>query len=127
MTRVPVCAQVRVEVIVENLKDTAGWVHVALFSSQDSFLKTPLKGKTVKTLFREVTVVFENVPQGVYAASIIHDTNRNGKLDTNFFGVPKEGFGFSNDVMGTLGPPSFDKAKFSLQSPLTIRIRARYF
>jgi uncharacterized protein (DUF2141 family) len=26
---------------------------------------------------------------------LIHDENRNGELDTNMFGIPKEGYGFS--------------------------------
>ncbi len=120
-------AQNRVEVIVTNVKDTTGMIHVALFSNQDSFLKKPMAGKSVKAVAGQVVVVFEHVPPGDYAASLIHDANKNGKLDTNFFGVPKEGFGFSNDAMGTLGPPSFEKAKFTIRAPVSIRIRTRYF
>jgi uncharacterized protein (DUF2141 family) len=29
-----------------------------------------------------------------YAIAVIHDENRNGELDTNMFGIPKEGYGF---------------------------------
>jgi uncharacterized protein (DUF2141 family) len=36
----------------------------------------------------------------------------NGKLDTNFLGIPKEGYGFSNGAKGLLGPPSFSDASF---------------
>jgi uncharacterized protein (DUF2141 family) len=35
-------------------------------------------------------------------------------LDTNFLGIPKEQFGFSNDARGTLGPPDFESASFEL-------------
>ena len=57
----------------------------------------------------KIVVVFENVPVGSYALSVIHDENENFELDSNFFGIPKEGFGFGNDAMGSFGPPSFEK------------------
>jgi uncharacterized protein (DUF2141 family) len=123
----PVLGQYRVEVIVTHVKDTTGTVRVALFANADSFLRTPMTGKIVKAVHGSVYVVFDNVPAGDYAVGIIHDSNRNGKLDTNFFGVPREGFGFSNDAMGTLGPPSFDKARFSLRAHRMIRILTRYY
>lgn len=120
-------SQHRVEVVVTGVKDTTGMILVALYASQDSFLKKPLAGKSVKATTGQAVVVFEQLPAGDYAASMIHDANKNGKLDTNFFGVPKEGFGFSNDAMGTLGPPSFEKAKFTIRASVSIRFRTRYF
>jgi uncharacterized protein (DUF2141 family) len=35
-----------------------------------------------------------------------------GKLDTNWLGIPKEGYGFSRDAQGGLGPPLFSAASF---------------
>jgi len=57
----------------------------------------------------------EEVPSGTYAVRLYHDANGNGELDTNMFGVPQEPFGFSNNVRGTMGPPSFEKAAFSVE------------
>jgi len=119
-------AQHRVEVVVTGVRDTTGTIMVALFTSSETFLKKPAVGKKVKASKGEVIVVFEGQPEGEYAGSIIHDTNRNGKLDTNFMGIPREGFGFSNDVMGTFGPPAFGKAKFKVTSSSAIRIKIRY-
>jgi uncharacterized protein (DUF2141 family) len=119
--------QARVEVAVDGIRDSSGVVLVALFRDADSFLKKPLMGKSVKAAAGHVVAVFEGVAPGNYAASIIHDHNKNGKLDTNFFGVPREGFGFSNNAMGTFGPPSFEKATIRVQSSMVIRITARYF
>jgi uncharacterized protein (DUF2141 family) len=34
---------------------------------------------------------------GAYALSIFHDANESGNIDTGMFGIPTEGFGFSND------------------------------
>ncbi|MBL7851270.1 MAG: DUF2141 domain-containing protein [Cyclobacteriaceae bacterium] len=123
----PVVAQARVEVIVTGISDTPGTVLVALFDNPATFLKKPMVGKSVAGVSGQAKVVFDNVEPGEYAASIIHDTNGNLKLDTNFLGIPREGFGFSNDAMGTFGPPSFDKAKFTVAGPVVIRIKAKYF
>lgn len=119
-------AQNRIEVIINEVKDTTGNIRVGLFTSPESFLKKPLVGKIGKAVTGKVVIVFENVPPGTYAVSIIHDSNRNGELDSNLFGMPTEGFGFSNDAMGSFGPPPFDKAKFTVSSSMTISVKTRY-
>jgi uncharacterized protein (DUF2141 family) len=55
---------------------------------------------------------FLDIPPGTYALAVIHDENMNGKLDTNWLGVPREGYGFSNDVKGLLSAPEFSAASF---------------
>ena len=74
----------------------------------------------------EVQVSFENISPGDYAISVMHDANENNELDSNAFGIPKEGFGFSNDVMGMFGPPSFEKAKFKFTGDNIISITLKY-
>ena len=56
---------------------------------------------------------FDPIPAGTYAVACFHDENKNGKLDTGLFGIPTEGTVVSNHAKGFMGPPSFDKAKFS--------------
>lgn len=51
----------------------------------------------------EIVSVQLDLPAGEYLFSFYHDINNNGKLDTNFLGIPKEPFGFSN-YSGS-GPP----------------------
>jgi uncharacterized protein (DUF2141 family) len=73
-------------------------------------------------------VVLENVVPGRYAVSFIHDENENKKLDTNFLGIPTEGFGFSRDAMGTFGPPGFDATAVNvLAGTGNVVMRAKYF
>jgi uncharacterized protein (DUF2141 family) len=107
-------AQGRLEVTVANVKDTTGTVRVGIFKDEKTFLKDAFVGKIVKAARGEVKVVFENVPEGKYALSVIHDENRNGELDSNMIGIPREGFGFSNDAMGMFGPPDFEKCEFAV-------------
>lgn len=70
---------------------------------------------------------FEDLPAGVYAVAIMHDENGNTQLDTNLLGIPTEGYGFSNDARGVLGPPSFSAAAFSYDGgSQRVGIQARY-
>ena len=103
------------EVTVKNIKGTKGDIRIGLFTNEAEFLKTAVKGKVVKANGTEVKVVFEDLPAGDYAVSVIHDENGNEKLDTKAMGIPKEGFAFGNNAMGTFGPPSFDAAKIKLE------------
>lgn len=59
-----------------------------------------------------------NVKPGSYSIAVFHDTNGNGKLDRNFIGLPREPYGFSNDV-GRRGPPNFDAARIVVREPST--------
>jgi uncharacterized protein (DUF2141 family) len=61
-----------------------------------------------------------------YAIRFIHDENRNEELDTNFLGIPKEGFGFSNDVMGKFGPKDFSEWLFKVSGDTIIKLTANY-
>jgi uncharacterized protein (DUF2141 family) len=59
-------------------------------------------------------VVLSNLQPGRYALILFHDENGNGRLDKNFWGVPTEPYGFSNNAQGFLGPPRFDDAAMTL-------------
>lgn len=114
ITGFEILAQARLEITVKNIKGAKGNIMVGLFTNEADFLKNVSIGKVVKAQGKEITIVFENLKSGDYAISIIHDENENGKLDSNMIGIPKEGFAFGNNAMGTFGPPSFEKASVSL-------------
>ena len=64
----------------------------------------------------DIRFVFEALPPGDYAVAAFHDADDDGQLDANFAGMPTEGFGFSNDARGFMGPPTFEAAKISVGS-----------
>ena len=74
----------------------------------------------------KATVTYYGLKDGVYAVAMIHDENANGKLDTNFIGIPTEGIGVSNNPRLT-GAPGFDEAKFKISGNTAITITAKYF
>ena len=65
------------------------------------------------------------LPHGEYAISLFVDSNGNKKIDKNFFGITKEQYGFSNNVMGRMSAPSFDQAKFMVTGPTIQNIKLR--
>tara|TARA_Y100000816_G_scaffold126046_1_gene88716 strand:+ start:223 stop:657 length:435 start_codon:yes stop_codon:yes gene_type:complete len=66
-----------------------------------------------------------NLPEGTYAIALFIDANENLKIDKNFLGIPKEQFGFSNNVMGTLSGPSFEQAKFQVKGKAVQNIKLK--
>ena len=118
------------EVVVTGLKNDRGKVVMALIASKESYEKEDqaLRSAEPEVKNRTVTVRFEDLPYGVYAVKVYHDENSNEKLDTNWTRImPKESFGFSNNVMGKFGPPGFDEAKFEFsQSEQKLEIEIKH-
>lgn len=65
---------------------------------------------------------FDEIPIGEYAAAVFHDLDNNGKLRTNFLGLPREPIGFSRDARIRMGPPSYYDAVFQVKSDETITL-----
>ena len=71
------------------------------------------------------TVVIESLPPGIYAVAGFLDENDNGKFDTNFLGIPKEKYGFSNDVRPLMRAATYKEASFNISSVKTISIHLK--
>jgi len=119
-----------ITVIMGDFRTDAGYARVALFDSKEGFpLETEKarKVEVVKIKNYGARAVFTDIPYGTYAVAVLHDENANGEMDLNFFQVPTEGCGVSNNVPGTLSRPAFDDAKFKLdEEGLIIPIYIQY-
>ena len=101
-----------------------GLAVLSLFSSSETYLKEPLVKRTKPIdAAGSATFVIEQLKAGTYAVSIVYDEDSNGKLNTGFLGIPTELVGFSNNVTGTFGPPSFDKTSFTISGSRSLEIR----
>ena len=117
---------------VSGARNAKGKIRVALFSDGKGFPNDA--SQTVHTQAADIDpqtlsaqVVFAGLPAGVYAVSVFHDENMNEKLDKNFMGVPKEGYGASNNPKKKMGPPNFDEAKFQLSgTEQSVEIKLMY-
>ena len=107
---------------ISDIEQGKGHVLVGLYASQKEYesgkASFHLKVKAVNG--KEVTV-FENVPDGDYAIKMYQDENDNNKMDFNMMGIPKEGYGFSNNV-GMFGAPKYEEAKFLVKENTAIDI-----
>lgn len=104
-----------VKVDIGGFRNDRGQVFCALYSSSDGFPKNGKKA--VARIDSEISnkhavCEFSDIAPGTYAVSVFHDENSNGKLDTNFMGIPCEGVGASNGAKGHFGPPKFGAAAF---------------
>jgi len=116
------------KVSIEGVRSSAGTLMIGLYDSPEHFNTAIDKAEEVGTLNDEArlggvalraiagtqSVVFTNLNPGSYAVIVFHDENDNGKLDKNFLGVPIEGYGFSNNAQGSLGPPDFKEVAVTL-------------
>jgi len=105
-----------IHVIVLNIRNSTGTIACALFDSPEGFpieaLNSAMNAMVTKVRNTKARCDFEDIPPGTYALAVIHDENMNGKLDTNWLGIPTEGYGFANDARALLGAPSFFAASF---------------
>lgn len=115
-------ADLKVE--VSGITQTKGEIVLSLFDQQGQWLrKAILHSKTAATSDK-VLLIFPGLPEGEYAISAFQDLNGNSNLDRNPMGIPSEPYGFSNDATGNFGPPSFDAAKFKIDTQSkSIRLR----
>ena len=109
---------------VDGLRNSTGVVGAAIFKTRDGWPEDMSKTvhhwpTPIAPGAREATAVMENLPPGDYSVVAIHDENKNRKLDRNFIGIPKEGFGFANNPHVGLSPPSFDAARVHVTCPVT--------
>src|SRR6218665_1487189 len=71
---------------------------------------------------KQVSVEIKDLSTGQYSVRMFHDENDNKKLDTGLFGIPKEGWGMSNNVKAIMGPPDFNESLFWLNTDKVLEI-----
>ena len=128
----PQSATATLTIRVTGVRNNKGRIALALFQSEagfpgDASKAVRLQQAEIDAQTRSAQFVLEGVPYGQYAVSVFHDENMNGRLDKNFVGAPKEGYGASNNPRKRMGPPPFEEARFSLnQSAQSIEIKLMY-
>ncbi len=118
-----------IHVIVNGVNNQAGEIMVALFDSQEGFpLNAHRAFKLAKCPAQDGTVflTIEKVPPGKYAIALFHDTNGDAILNTNVLGIPKEGYGVSNNIKNKFSAPSFQQAQFIHQDSTSLTISIHY-
>lgn len=119
--------KVTITVTVDGLRNQNGYVAVALHDGESEFPDgEPYQAQYVEAGKGSVEVVFKDVPAGQYAIAVMHDENGNEDMDFNEYGMPLEGFGFSNEAKAEMGPPGFDEAMFKAEEDTEEYIELMY-
>jgi uncharacterized protein (DUF2141 family) len=113
---------------VTGFETVSGTINIGLFNNADDFPKGDKEYKLVilDVSGDEMTYIFKDLPQGEYAIALYHDENKDDECNRNFLGIPKEGYGFSNNFKPTFSAPSFDDTKFQLKEDKSIKIALIY-
>jgi uncharacterized protein (DUF2141 family) len=114
-------------VTVTGIKSTKGQLIACLWTEKSGFPTCAKNKSAVKRKLAisggTMAVSFPNVAPGTYAITVEHDEDGDGKLKTNFIGMPKEGVGVSNNPGGI---PSWSKAQVRVNGNGSISIKMRY-
>lgn len=112
---------------VSGANSDQGQIGCSLFENSPAFPMDASNAKQVWQAAEAASVVckFTAVTPGTYAVAVSHDLNGNRRVDTNFLGIPKEGWGVSNNVVPTLRAPRFDEAQFQVKYGVNAEINIK--
>ncbi len=129
----PASAEPLLTITVTDLRNYNGDLIFSVFTQADGFPNIQAKAKYWELKPADAggggTVTFTvHLPAGRYAAGVLHDENRNGDMDKNMLGVPKEGYGVTNNPKPSLRKATFDEAAFTLPPEgAALTISLQYF
>ncbi len=116
-------------VVVEGVNEKDGNIGMLVFTSDKGWpddRKAALRDIAVPAKPNAVnTIEVPNLPAGEYAVAVIHDVNKNHKLDKNMLGVPTEQWGMSTNPSHGLKAPSYSSVKFSLSGNQEIHVKVQ--
>lgn len=115
-------AQYSLTVEISSLRNNTGNILYELFDQNHKSLKVG----TCEINNEKCIIRIENLKAGKYAFNYIHDENKNKKLDTKMLFIPKEGFGYSNNVEAKFGPPAFEKWLFEVKENTRLNCKITY-
>lgn len=122
------CAQSRVVAQVSNFESNKGLCRACIFNNKSSFNGEggkPLQCVTGGIQNGQASISFTNIPPGIYAVFLFHDTNNNNRMDKNFLGIPKEGYGSSKNRLPFAAAPGFEDNKFSVAPNSIVRLNIK--
>ncbi len=124
-------ANAELTVLFDNIRNKEGKLYIFVYSYENQYPDNPYMNfeisKEIVSDFGTLKFTIpENLQHGNYAVSILDDENANEDLDM-FWGLPIEGYGFSNNIKPLLSMPDYDKLLFDLTTDKkTIHLTLQY-
>ena len=130
---IPVNAEstAKLTVVVKGINHQNGQICLRVYSGEQGFPfsdTSEIQSGCVKITGSSITKNFQSLKPGTYAVAVVDDQNGDYKLNSNFFGIPEEGFGVSRNptISARTGAPKFQQASFPLKKDTTINIFMKY-
>ena len=120
--------QINLTITIPNVKNDQGLIQIGIYDIKENF---PKEGEEFMLIIQPADApvfahTIKNLAPGDYAIALMHDENADGVCNLNFFGIPKEGYGFSNNVRPVISAPSFDAAMIRVEESTTVSIHLIY-
>lgn len=115
----PLMAQT-LNIKIENIRDSVGTIYLAFFKDDKSyqveqpFMMKKFSKQSVENKSLSVTV---SIAEGLYAIALLDDENNDARMEYNWLGIPREGFGFSDFYARGFKRPVFSDFDFIVASP----------
>ena len=110
---------------ISNIEKTKGEIKVGIFNTDRNFLKegAAIRNYSVKVDKNTAVLTITDLPKGEYAVSMYHDENSDNECNRNFIGIPKEAYGFSNNIKPKMSAPKYNDCKFTFEENKTLNIK----
>jgi uncharacterized protein (DUF2141 family) len=118
---------------VTGLRNATGKIYAFLFRDGNGFPQEFTSAVAVKQVeidaqTMSAKIVFDKIPQGTYAISVLHDENMNGQMDFDSQGIPQEGYGISNNPPRREAAPTTEESLFKVnQAEAAMEIKLIYW
>ncbi|NRB52627.1 MAG: DUF2141 domain-containing protein [Saprospiraceae bacterium] len=102
-----------------------GTILIAVYGSEADFDNNEnavAQGKVVVNKIGSYQTTLTDIPSGKYVIALFQDVNDNGKLDSNFLGIPKEPYAFSRSPKVKWRAPKYEEVVFDLQSSQDMKL-----
>ena len=117
------------EIRFEGIRTSKGMIAIGINTSEEGWPRKPqMELQWVKGELKDGVFVarIPDLPYGTYAVSVLDDENSNLEMDM-VLGIPKEGWGFSENPPFKLSAPKFSECAFKINQPVhQITISLRY-
>ena len=99
---------------ITNIKEIKGRIEFGIYDDPEVFLSETEQYKLVFIPVDSIIaiIIIDSLPKGTYAISLMHDLNSDGEMESNFFHIPKEPYGFSNNHRPLFSKPDFEDCQF---------------
>lgn len=116
---------------VTNLRNQTGFIGISVFAEDQKSLYPEQGERAYRSYYvpidrNPMELDLSDLEPGRYAFALLHDENGDRKLNTGFMGIPKEGYGFSNNPRVAFGAPDFETVLIQVNADSSIEIKAKY-